>query len=117
MIRKSFFNLSNIQLILVMIVLITVCFVIYFLVSSPNPGDIAEKAIAIEIKRIEKELSETRQNSETISREISSLRDEIDEVRRELAESVKQREESHDAINNAGSITAIDNILDKNKRR
>lgn len=114
--RPSWFNSSVVQYVLLGFILLLCVFIIYSFMNQPDVGAITEKAIAIERERVADELKQTREREGELQKAIDQLNSEIGTLRKDIAESVKKREELHDAIGKARSIRDIDRILDGNKR-
>ena len=81
-----------------------------------EPGEIVREAMALEQKRVDIQLKETKSRSEDLDKELQALQFEIETLRGEIAGSVEKREELHDAIGKARSIRDIDRILKRGSR-
>lgn len=114
--RPDWLNATNVQIVLIVAIIIAVGFILNMIYSAPDPGAVTEKAIALERERTEKELEETKKQSELLQSQIDALNVEIKTLQAEIKESVKKREELHDAIGKARNIRDIDRILDGGHR-
>lgn len=83
--------------------------------SKEDTDGIVNKAIAIEKKNVQEAIDETNKKSEELDKEIEALNKEMKTLRSEISESIKKREELHDAISKARSIRDIDRILNGDK--
>ncbi len=80
-------------------------------------GSTTDTAIEMDSARIEKELAEAKARSEAIDAELFDLREELQEVRNEIEESVRERDEMHEALDDAVTIDDVNQLLRKRRRR
>lgn len=105
-----------VQWLVLLIAVIMAAYGTYMSFTAEDPSAIVESAIRIEAERVSKEIEQTKETNESLRTEIEQLNSEIGTLREEIKESVKKREELHDAISKARNIRDIDRILDSGKR-
>ena len=79
--------------------------------TAPEPPDHLEAARDLITEQLRLEREKNDKKLLDLQEELDALRFQVDIIDAEIAESARQREELHDAIDNAGSIDDIDRIL------
>lgn len=78
---------------------------------EPQTDDGVDIAIDHDTARIEAELAAAKERADALEKELGILQADVEVIKGEIADSVRQREELHDALDEARSIDDIDRIL------
>jgi septal ring factor EnvC (AmiA/AmiB activator) len=73
-------------------------------------------AVEMDTERIERELELARERSEANEAELFRLRGELEVIRNEIAESVRARDELHEALDDAVTIDDVNQLLRRRRR-
>jgi septal ring factor EnvC (AmiA/AmiB activator) len=79
--------------------------------SSTSGEDYLEDAKAAILDQVERERAGNQERLKALEADLYDLRDQVDALDAEARASAKEREEIHDAIENAASIDDVDRIL------
>ncbi len=101
----------------IIIIVSAVAAVLCLCAGMANSVANSEKAIELENERISKELEATKAKSKAVEDELTALRNELEVIKNEIAESVRVREEMHDAIDNAVTIDDVNDLLRQRRGR
>jgi septal ring factor EnvC (AmiA/AmiB activator) len=78
---------------------------------EPQADDGVDIAIDHDAARIDAELAAAKKRADDLEKALGILEADVEIIRGEIADSVRQREELHDALDEARSIDDIDRIL------
>ena len=104
-------NITLEKVLKVLAVLVVIAAIVVLFVMMSGKDSSIDKAIDLEIKRIEGVIKKSNARTKELENEIRELKDEIKTIRNDMAQSAERREELKDALKDADSIDAIDRIL------
>lgn len=79
--------------------------------SSGAGGDYFEDAKRAILEQVESDRAKSQERLEALEADLYDLRDQVDALDAEAKASAREREEIHDAIQNAATIDDVDRIL------
>ena len=86
---------------------------IWFALESADQNN---NAVEMDTERIERELENARKRSEVNEAELFRLRVELEDIRNEIAKSVRARDELHEALDDAVTIDDVNQLLKRRRR-